>query len=456
MRCSNQLANTQGYLNPSVSMEFKPVRSGCRADVCQTARGAILIFLLLQLTHNNPLSELGSVGVSNPFTQYVQFLPPKIPLPTFWNAAERALTAGTSLEAALVAKHKSLDREFTVLREATASTGWCRDHWWSTETGRLSLKDWKHVDALYRSRALDLPGTGHAMVPCIDMANHASGDHTSALYDTDSNGNATLVLLEGKSIPAGEEVTITYGDEKGACEMLFSYGFIEDNMDSAREVFLDLKIPDDDPLKLAKNAISNSPPGFRLFTQGLSTVWEGPYIWLLCINEEDGLEFRTLQTNDGERELKVFWNDTEITDASTIGLLLKQHPLWDVFRLRVVTILQERVESQLMSLERSKTRLESNEHSYSSESISLSIRRYVLRLRDLEESLLLQAYQEFENQVPTIPALSKFSTDCLRVFANKNGQKTELLESRTVMEYLGSVQIVEDTAAVERDITTPL
>ncbi|KAL8688660.1 MAG: hypothetical protein Q9224_004825, partial [Gallowayella concinna] len=162
------------------------------------------------------------------------------------------MAAGTSLEAALEAKLRSLDREFAHLRASTVSIGWCKEYWWHAGTNGLSFDDWKQVDAIYRSRALDLPGTGHAMVPYIDMANHASGDETIALYDTDSDGNAVLVLRGGKTLKPNDEVTITYGDEKGACEMLFSYGFIEDTMTSARELFLDLDIPDDDPLKVAK------------------------------------------------------------------------------------------------------------------------------------------------------------------------------------------------------------
>ena len=50
----------------------------------------------------------------------------------------------------------------------------------------------------------------------------------------------------------GQEVNITYGDEKGACEMLFSYGFLEDEMDTAETLFLSLSIPDDDVAKAAK------------------------------------------------------------------------------------------------------------------------------------------------------------------------------------------------------------
>lgn len=160
-----------------------------------------------------------TIGVSNPFTEYVKFLPLRVSLPTFWSESERAIATGTSLEAALSAKLNSLDREFTLLKERTSTIEWCKKYWWDANSGILTFHDWKAVDAMYRSRALDLPGTGHSMVPCIDMANHASGDSTSALYETDSDGNAILVLREGKQLAANDEVTITYGDDKGACEV---------------------------------------------------------------------------------------------------------------------------------------------------------------------------------------------------------------------------------------------
>ncbi len=334
--------------------------------------------------------------MSSPLTEYVALLPSRIPLPTFWNAEERASLVGTSIEAALEAKLKSLDREFTLLRDTTSSISWCQQRWWDDETGALSFNDWKQVDAMYRSRALDLPGTGHSMVPFIDMANHASGDDTVALYETDENGNAVLLLRDGKSIAVGEEITITYGDEKGACEMLFSYGFIDDTMRSAQELFLDLEIPDDDPLKLAKKAVNKSAPGFRLFLQDDTVRWEGSFIWLLCVNEEDGLGFKILQTNDGERELKVSWKDRETPDLSELDALLKEEPLWDVFELRAVAILQTRLESQLIALEGiegSLQGLSSTEGEISHNLLNAS------RLRELEQTLMLLAYEEFEAKV---------------------------------------------------------
>lgn len=48
------------------------------------------------------------------------------------------------------------------------------------------------------------------MVPVLDMANHAAGEETVALYETDMEGNAVLQLREGKTVKAGEEITITY------------------------------------------------------------------------------------------------------------------------------------------------------------------------------------------------------------------------------------------------------
>lgn len=335
--------------------------------------------------------------MSNPLTEYVKLLPSDFALPTFWNDEERGLLVGTSIETALEAKLKSLDREFTLLYDSTSSIGWCQQHWWNPETGALTLDDWKQVDAMYRSRALDLPGTGHAMVPWVDMANHASGDDTVALYETDENGDAILILQDGRSLVPGEEITITYGDEKGACEMLFSYGFIEDAMKSAQELFLDLEIPDDDPLKIVKKAANKSAPGFRLFLRENTIHWEGPFVWLICANEEDGLGFWVLQINDGERELKVNWKDKEMSDVSELDALLKAEHLWEVFELRASATLQTRTETQLLALGSSENLLQEK----SSKANFMDPKHlHAFKLRELEETLMLQAYEEFENKVP--------------------------------------------------------
>jgi hypothetical protein len=138
-----------------------------------------------------------------------------------------------------------------------------------------------------------------------------------------------------------------YGDEKGACESIFSYGFLEDNAISAKVMFLDLEIPDDDPLRPAKVLVSAAAPGFRIFEMGDSIGWESDFIWLIIINEEDGLDFKIRQTTDGTREIQAFWNEQELSDTSKMREHLQEHAAWDVFQLRATVLLANRVEMQI-------------------------------------------------------------------------------------------------------------
>ena len=150
--------------------------------------------------------------MSNPWTEYVKFLPSSIPLPSVYSEEELELLRGTSLQAAVEAKSAVLEREFKHLRECTEEAiPWCRECWWNEELGGncVSIEDWKYVDAVYRSRMLDLPAIGHSMVPCLDMVNHASGGKANAFYERDKDGNVVLRLRPGKSIHPGDEITIS-------------------------------------------------------------------------------------------------------------------------------------------------------------------------------------------------------------------------------------------------------
>lgn len=152
--------------------------------------------------------ETKNVGVLNPLTEYIKFLPDEL-LPTFWTEDEQELLMGTTLRPAVRAKLSSLLREFEKVRTATESIDWCAKYWWDEDTGMVTFDDWLRVDAMYRSRALEFPGVGDCMVPCVDMANHASGNATAALYEADEDGNGLLLLREGKKIDNNGEVTIT-------------------------------------------------------------------------------------------------------------------------------------------------------------------------------------------------------------------------------------------------------
>lgn len=170
-----------------------------------------MIFLIMQITHTSPETthEPHRIGVSSPWTEYVRYMPSSITLPTFYTEEELELLRGTSLRLAVDAKVISLEKEFEHLRKSTEGIAWCEKLWWDEETGRFTFDDWRYVDAVYRSRMVDLPSSGHAMVPCVDMANHASDDAVKALYDEDAEGNAVLRLRWGKKLSVGDEVTIS-------------------------------------------------------------------------------------------------------------------------------------------------------------------------------------------------------------------------------------------------------
>ena len=334
------------------------------------------------------------VGRSNPWGLYVKLLPQTFSLPTFWLEEERLMLKGTTLSAALDAKLKSLESEFETLCDALVTLSWGE-----ALLQVLTREDWKMVDAMYRSRALDLPGTGHAMVPFIDMANHASGNETVALYETDKSGNAILALRDGKKLKKGHEITITYGDKKGASEMLFSYGFIESETASAQELFLDLDIPTDDPLRKAKKAAFDVAPGFKLSMVNGKTRWDGPFVWLACINEEDGLDMKMLQTVDGKSELAVFWHGSLIFGIRALQDALQSDRMWDLFQLRASAIVQARIEQQITGLEESSDCRWGDLAADTHGDVDWERLEMARQLADLEAHFLLQADEDLEEEV---------------------------------------------------------
>jgi hypothetical protein len=364
-----------------------------------------LLFLLLQITHSSPDLHGSHLGVANPLTDYVAFLPENVPLPTFYSEEERELLQGTSLADAVEQKLRSLENEFDSLRASTEKIRWCQKHWWDDTTGHLTIDDWKQVDAMFRSRALELPDTRNAMVPCVDMANHASGSETLAGYETTERKDAVLQLRQGKCLKQGDEITITYGDEKGASEMVFSYGFLDSGVTNARQLFLDLDIPTDDPLRLAKKAVCKEAPGVRLYAQENGEIgWESKYVWWSCVNEEDGLGFRVLQTTDGGKELKALWKKAEL-ETARLEEVLASDSMRDIFQLRAVVVLQKRIERQASELEETEELFSEGIHLSGVRSTTWET---IKKLRALEFDFLADAYQSMQAQVRSILSPPQF------------------------------------------------
>jgi len=336
------------------------------------------------------------LGVQSPFTDYFRALPKQIPLPTLYTAQQREMLIGTSLFDALEQKMESLEREFKHVRKVTESIGWCQRAWWDEETGRLTFQDWLLADALYRSRALELPGVGDAMVPVLDMANHLGDNRHNARFDVGEDGRVLLLVREDRPISDGDEVTISYGCG-GASEMVFSYGFLEDRVQSAREMFLSLSLPEDDPLRMAKSYFAKEAPGVRIFSDSEGHVdWESDFVWWACINEEDGLDFEVLQTNDGGKELLATWRGTRL-EPSGLRKTLIDDPLKDVFLLRATVMIQGIVEKQGEDL--SSTQASFDQSMLQTSDDARFVHQTIRHLCELELNLLMASFGALDAEV---------------------------------------------------------
>ncbi|KAI4242054.1 MAG: hypothetical protein L6R42_011125, partial [Xanthoria sp. 1 TBL-2021] len=98
--------------------------------------------------------------------------------------------------------------------------------------------------------------------------------------------------------------------------------------------------------------------------------------------------------------------------------------LWDVFQLRAIATLQSRVEQQLLALEKVKAS-KFPMHEYQKDGYPYF---HTMKLRELEEKLMLQANEDFEHK------------------------KIELLASQVVQEYLALANKEQELPA-EDDFT---
>ncbi|KFY43202.1 hypothetical protein V495_04096 [Pseudogymnoascus sp. VKM F-4514 (FW-929)] len=362
-------------------------------------RGDVMLFLLMQVTRASSDPSV-RFSVSGPWTEYVKMLPEYISLPTAWHDDQIKLLNGTSLEKAVAAKVTALVREFETLRENTTEIPWCHNAWWDKE--HLEFKDWILIDSWYRSRSLELPLSGEAMVPFLDMANHSA--NANAHYQQGSDDEVLLQVKPEQRVEKGEELTIDYGSTKSAAEMLFSYGFIDD-LSSAHSLVLHISPSPDDPLAKAKAKIHGKPPTLRISVTDDSVVLICPFIYLMCVNEDDGLDFKVLLENDGTfGQMRAFWKSTDITDSiSNFKDIITADPLADVFLLRAKVLLRYIVDDQLERL--SESEHTANELDPNQESLSVGdkgIPEAASKLRVIEAGLLSKSLELLEAEINTL------------------------------------------------------
>ncbi|OLN85540.1 SET domain-containing protein 8 [Colletotrichum chlorophyti] len=374
----------------------------------KSTRHDVCLFLLTQKVLSDRPKNVSKGGVSTPWTEYVKYLPPQVPVTTLWTEQEREMLNGTSLEAssshfhsATAAKIVALTDEFDELRETSSALPFWNELFWESE--KVSLIDWARVDAWFRSRCLELPRSGEAMVPVLDLANHSTS--ANAYYEENGKDEVVLLLRPGCRVSSGEELTISYGDAKSGAEMLFSYGFI-DPASTADRMTLSLAPIDDDPLGKAKLHIFGGAPTVEFSRTNGAVEWKSPFAWLMCLNEEDGLSFRVLQDTGGSRELRLFWQEEDVTATTTdFEKHVEGHPLAQIFRLRVVAVLQDLVAAQLERLATGVSLEDLDESLNEGGLVCGTCIGAAATLREQETSLLEAVLQALEDEVSfSLPA----------------------------------------------------
>lgn len=223
-----------------------------------------------------------------------------------------------------------------------------------------------------------------------------------------------------------------YGDQKSASEMLFSYGFLDAGMEETTQLTLGVEFPEDDPLGVAKKILCKEAPGIRVLSSQASrhpdltsstgfgdSYWDSPLMWWLSVNEEDGLEIGVAQTTDGSRELEAKWKGTKIQSASQLVDFITADPLADIFQLRAVVLVLERLESQLSVLRQTDQALEGlrEKPTLLANIFRPEIFDLASRLRKFETALLEQTVeglmQQVSNHLPKLEASSEISMDPL-------------------------------------------
>jgi hypothetical protein len=202
--------------------------------------------------------------------------------------------------------------------------------------------------------------------------------------------------------------------------MLFSYGFLETGRTEAREISLKFDIPEDDPLRIAKKLFCQND-GVRILAAQDNeapeeVTWESTLVWIACVNEEDGLHFEVAQKIDGSREMETSWKGEKIQSPSHLRELLRADPLWNIFQLRAVVLLLERLETQLaMLMEMEEVISSIIEDKTDLESLFRpEIFELASQYRGLEGGLLVKAIEKLIKEVSELISLLLETTPCSR------------------------------------------
>ncbi|GAO47452.1 SET domain-containing protein [Saitoella complicata NRRL Y-17804] len=333
-------------------------------------------------------------GTSRPrgefYRAFYDALPKKIPLPSTWTETEREIIQGTSIANATQPRQFRNKFIHGALRASEFAPSWVKN---------LSLEQYVLADTWYTSRCLD----GSIMVPILDFANHSS--KANARWERNEAGDMMLVLRDdlAEVVKEGDEITISYGEEKGSGELLFTYGFLEEELPYSKQMTA-LAIPDGDDVAYELEAKMEvwkaravGPPRLTLTvnTDGEHVEWDCPWFYLYILEDDDNIDFMSGYGSHepGLTTLRAYIDDEFINEPADIVRILKaRRNKWPVYQSRANRAVLQCVEKQLQVL-RETDELANNVAGRE------EVCRLGLKLREQEMQLLEKVKEQLSQEV---------------------------------------------------------
>jgi len=207
---------------------------------------AILALYLAHLRHgsgsNNNSNTAAPSSPSSPSSwqqSYVDLLPNHTGGILEWTDTQVDWLQGSVLHDKAIdirsAARSSWEDSLSLISKLSKAKGGRGIDWWREDSSRWAF-------SMLLSRLVRLPSYNNnndnndnddngeeeieALVPWLDLVNHDSQADTYLDWDASSQ---CVVMKSWRAYKAGEEVTISYGQQKTGGEMLLSYGFIPNN-----------------------------------------------------------------------------------------------------------------------------------------------------------------------------------------------------------------------------------
>ncbi|RHZ84490.1 hypothetical protein Glove_81g32 [Diversispora epigaea] len=323
--------------------------------------------------------RIGSNDAPSLWKAYVDILPRTLHTPLFYDQTLRACLNGTSLEAAVDAKFKKLQREYNTLRPYFNK--------WSTQgysynynnfnDGHdvITFEHYRWADGVFWSRILSFGSRfedistksnllnsnldDYHLVPYLDFANHSLTP--CSRWELTVEG-AELILTKPdtpEQISPGTEICISYGDKPNS-ELLFVHGFtLSDNPWSA----ISYPVPfydDDELVKIKMNfmqfhgikhlvSLTRKKGGAEL-TQDSTRA-----MWISVLTEDDGLKFA--QSSNSENCVELIIDDKVISTLEDLDNVINGLDFYPIIEWRVVDSVLENVEGLLSHLKQANEKV---------------------------------------------------------------------------------------------------